>query len=137
MAKQSCCHKKKLRRGLWSPEEDEKLMNHIAKYGHGCWSSVPKLAGITSCLYLHIARPATLLIEHSSVALLYSSRLKILVIGALCFGCWALCSPGLERCGKSCRLRWINYLRPDLKRGTFSQEEEDLIIHLHSLLGNK
>ncbi|KAK3151726.1 hypothetical protein QOZ80_3AG0249710 [Eleusine coracana subsp. coracana] len=88
MAKQSCCHKKKLRRGLWSPEEDEKLMNHIAKYGHGCWSSVPKLAG-------------------------------------------------LERCGKSCRLRWINYLRPDLKRGTFSQEEEDLIIQLHSMLGNK
>jgi hypothetical protein len=44
---------------------------------------------------------------------------------------------GLERCGKSCRLRWINYLRPDLKRGTFSQEEEDLIIHLHSMLGNK
>ncbi|TVU46870.1 hypothetical protein EJB05_06442, partial [Eragrostis curvula] len=32
MAKQSCCHKKKLRRGLWSPEEDEKLMNHIANY---------------------------------------------------------------------------------------------------------
>ncbi|GJN31602.1 hypothetical protein PR202_gb20018 [Eleusine coracana subsp. coracana] len=32
MAKQSCCHKKKLRRGLWSPEEDEKLMNHIAKW---------------------------------------------------------------------------------------------------------
>jgi transcription factor MYB, plant len=34
-------------------------------------------------------------------------------------------------------LRWINYLRPDLKRGTFSQEEEDLIIQLHSMLGNK
>ena len=47
MAKQSCCHKKRLRRGLWSPEEDDKLMNHIAKYGHGCWSSVPKLAGMT------------------------------------------------------------------------------------------
>ncbi|KAL5210439.1 hypothetical protein ABZP36_006062 [Zizania latifolia] len=88
MAKQSCCHRKKLRRGLWSPEEDAKLMNHIAKYGHGCWSSVPKLAG-------------------------------------------------LERCGKSCRLRWINYLRPDLKRGTFSQEEEELIIQLHSMLGNR
>ncbi|CAL5071587.1 unnamed protein product [Urochloa decumbens] len=88
MARRSSGPKKKLRRGLWSPEEDEKLMNHIAKYGHGCWSSVPKLAG-------------------------------------------------LERCGKSCRLRWINYLRPDLKRGAFSQEEEDLIIHLHSILGNK
>uniref|UniRef100_A0A0A9GL10 Uncharacterized protein n=1 Tax=Arundo donax TaxID=35708 RepID=A0A0A9GL10_ARUDO len=88
MARRASGTKKKLRRGLWSPEEDEKLMNHIAKYGHGCWSSVPKLAG-------------------------------------------------LERCGKSCRLRWINYLRPDLKRGAFSQEEEDLIIHLHSMLGNK
>lgn len=83
-----CCYKQKLRKGLWSPEEDEKLINHITKYGHGCWSSVPKLAA-------------------------------------------------LQRCGKSCRLRWINYLRPDLKRGTFSQQEENLIIQLHSLLGNK
>lgn len=44
---------------------------------------------------------------------------------------------GLQRCGKSCRLRWINYLRPDLKRGSFSQQEEDLIIALHEILGNR
>lgn len=44
---------------------------------------------------------------------------------------------GLNRCGKSCRLRWINYLRPDIKRGKFSEEEENLIINLHSALGNK
>lgn len=88
MGRHSCCYKQKLRKGLWSPEEDEKLIKHITKYGHGCWSSVPKLAG-------------------------------------------------LQRCGKSCRLRWINYLRPDLKRGTFSQEEENLIIELHAVLGNR
>ncbi|CAH9050656.1 unnamed protein product [Cuscuta epithymum] len=88
MGRHSCCYKQKLRKGLWSPEEDEKLIKHITTYGHGCWSSVPKLAG-------------------------------------------------LQRCGKSCRLRWINYLRPDLKRGTFSQEEENLIIELHAVLGNK
>ncbi|XP_062196917.1 transcription factor MYB61-like [Phragmites australis] len=88
MGRHSCCFKQKLRKGLWSPEEDEKLMNHITKHGHGCWSTVPKLAG-------------------------------------------------LQRCGKSCRLRWINYLRPDLKRGAFSQEEEDLIIELHTVLGNR
>ncbi|XP_019169573.1 PREDICTED: myb-related protein Zm38-like [Ipomoea nil] len=88
MGRHSCCYKQKLRKGLWSPEEDEKLIKHITKYGHGCWSSVPKLAG-------------------------------------------------LQRCGKSCRLRWINYLRPDLKRGTFSQEEESLIVELHAVLGNK
>ncbi|XP_077240745.1 transcription factor MYB61-like [Tasmannia lanceolata] len=88
MGRHSCCYKQKLRKGLWSPEEDEKLLKHITKYGHGCWSSVPKQAG-------------------------------------------------LQRCGKSCRLRWINYLRPDLKRGTFSQQEENLIIELHAVLGNR
>ncbi|URD86668.1 Myb-like DNA-binding domain [Musa troglodytarum] len=44
---------------------------------------------------------------------------------------------GLARCGKSCRLRWTNYLRPDIKRGRFSFEEEETIIQLHSILGNK
>ncbi|KAE8710042.1 glyceraldehyde-3-phosphate dehydrogenase, cytosolic-like [Hibiscus syriacus] len=44
---------------------------------------------------------------------------------------------GLLRCGKSCRLRWINYLRPDLKRGSFAESEEDHIIRLHSHLGNR
>lgn len=44
---------------------------------------------------------------------------------------------GLMRCGKSCRLRWTNYLRPDLKRGAFSEDEENQIIQLHSCLGNR
>ncbi|CAH9102949.1 unnamed protein product [Cuscuta europaea] len=78
----------KLRKGLWSPEEDEKLMHYMLSNGQGCWSEVARNAG-------------------------------------------------LQRCGKSCRLRWINYLRPDLKRGPFSPAEEELIMHLHSLLGNR
>ncbi|XP_027105578.1 uncharacterized protein [Coffea arabica] len=44
---------------------------------------------------------------------------------------------GLKRCGKSCRLRWLNYLRPDIKRGNITDDEEDLIIRLHKLLGNR
>ncbi|KAK7347014.1 hypothetical protein VNO80_21538 [Phaseolus coccineus] len=44
---------------------------------------------------------------------------------------------GLKRSGKSCRLRWMNYLTPDVKRGDFSEEEEDLVVRLHSLLGNR
>ncbi|XP_042511021.1 transcription factor MYB46-like [Macadamia integrifolia] len=78
----------KLRKGLWSPEEDDKLMNYMMRNGQGCWSDVARNAG-------------------------------------------------LQRCGKSCRLRWINYLRPDLKRGAFTPQEEELIIHLHSILGNR
>ncbi|KAE8676680.1 Myb-related protein P [Hibiscus syriacus] len=44
---------------------------------------------------------------------------------------------GLLRCGKSCRLRWINYLRADLKRGNFTAQEEQLILNLHASLGNR
>lgn len=33
------------RKGLWSPEEDEKLRSHVLKYGHGCWSNIPIQAG--------------------------------------------------------------------------------------------
>ncbi|CAN8244577.1 unnamed protein product [Cochlearia groenlandica] len=53
--------------------------------------------------------------------------------------CWTTVPilAGLQRNGKSCRLRWINYLRPGLKRGTFSAEEEEIILTLHSSLGNK
>ncbi|GFP82211.1 transcription factor laf1 [Phtheirospermum japonicum] len=76
------------KKGLWSPDEDQKLRNYILRYGHGCWTSVPTNAG-------------------------------------------------LQRNGKSCRLRWINYLRPGLKRGAFSLEEEETILTLHQMLGNK
>ncbi|KAH8499335.1 hypothetical protein Peur_074442 [Populus x canadensis] len=44
---------------------------------------------------------------------------------------------GLFRCGKSCRLRWANHLRPDLKKGAFTPEEENRIIELHATMGNK
>ncbi|AQK67843.1 transcription factor MYB8 [Zea mays] len=84
------CDKPKMnyRKGLWSPEEDQRLRDYILKHGLGCWSAVPAKAG-------------------------------------------------LQRNGKSCRLRWINYLRPGLKRGMFSQEEEDVVIDLQAKLGNK
>nr|CAB3447249.1 unnamed protein product [Digitaria exilis] len=43
---------------------------------------------------------------------------------------------GLKRSGKSCRLRWVNYLRPDLKRGKITPQEESVILELHALWGN-
>ncbi|EAZ31442.1 hypothetical protein OsJ_15579 [Oryza sativa Japonica Group] len=84
------CQKPKVhyRKGLWSPEEDQKLRDFILRYGHGCWSAVPVKAG-------------------------------------------------LQRNGKSCRLRWINYLRPGLKHGMFSREEEETVMNLHATMGNK
>lgn len=90
MGRAPCCDENSgvLKKGPWTPEEDEKLKEHIMKHGHGSWRTLPKHAG-------------------------------------------------LNRCGKSCRLRWTNYLRPDIKRGKFTDEEERLIVNLHSVLGNK
>ncbi|KAF8114048.1 hypothetical protein N665_0043s0115 [Sinapis alba] len=53
--------------------------------------------------------------------------------------CWTTVpiKAGLQRNGKSCRLRWINYLRPGLKRDMISAEEEEIILTFHSSLGNK
>ncbi|KAK4785246.1 hypothetical protein SAY86_001935 [Trapa natans] len=44
---------------------------------------------------------------------------------------------GLRRCGKSCRLRWLNYLRPDIKHGGFTEEENSLIIGLYTEIGSR
>nr|QBF29473.1 Myb transcription factor M4 [Crocus sativus] len=46
-------------------------------------------------------------------------------------------SAGLKRTGKSCRLRWLNYLRPDVRRGNITPEEQLLIMELHSRWGNR
>lgn len=48
MGHHSCCNQQKVKRGLWSPEEDEKLIRYITTYGYGCWSEVPEKAGLTS-----------------------------------------------------------------------------------------
>ncbi|GFP79800.1 transcription factor myb21 [Phtheirospermum japonicum] len=54
-------------------------------------------------------------------------------------GRWSCASKfsGLKRNGKSCRLRWVNYLRPGLKKGNLTPQEEGIIIELHALWGNK
>ncbi|VVB12693.1 unnamed protein product [Arabis nemorensis] len=89
MGRSPCCDQDKgVKKGPWTPEEDELLTVCINKNGYENWRSLPKRAG-------------------------------------------------LNRCGKSCRLRWMNYLRPDIVRGNFSDEEESTIIKLHALLGNK
>ncbi|XP_027338613.1 transcription factor MYB114-like [Abrus precatorius] len=44
---------------------------------------------------------------------------------------------GLNRCGKCCKVRWLNYLKPAIDRRNISSDEEELIIKLHKLLGNR
>ncbi|XP_042460116.1 transcription repressor MYB5-like [Zingiber officinale] len=84
----ACCSKDGMKRGPWTPEEDEALASYVRLEGEGRWRTLPARAG-------------------------------------------------LRRCGKSCRLRWMNYLRPSIKRGPIAPDEEDIILRLHRLLGNR
>ncbi|XP_049393102.1 transcription factor MYB14-like [Solanum stenotomum] len=85
LQQQQCTNMKK---GAWSPEEDQKLKSYIMKFGIWNWIHMPKFAG-------------------------------------------------LSRTGKSCRLRWMNYLCPDVKRGPFTMEEVEIVIKTYQELGNK
>ncbi|GKB73812.1 Myb-related protein 308-like protein [Tanacetum coccineum] len=44
---------------------------------------------------------------------------------------------GLLRCGKCCRKRWFDTLSSDHERENFGEDEDDLIIRLHALLGDR
>jgi len=88
MGRIPCCEKDSVKRGQWTPEEDNKLSSYIAQHGTRNWRLIPK-------------------------------------------------NTGLQRCRKSCRLRWTNYLRPDLKHEEFSDSEEQTIVKLHSVVGNR
>lgn len=129
MGRSPCCDENGLKKGPWTPEEDQKLVQYIQKHGHGSWRALPKLAGLQTDLRLSLSIDLFLSIHLFS----YISNRVLLFFSFFLF--WVFL--GLNRCGKSCRLRWTNYLRPDIKRGKFSSDEEQTILNLHSILGNK
>ncbi|GMY36212.1 transcription factor MYB36-like [Fagus crenata] len=89
MGRAPCCDKANVKKGPWSPEEDDTLKSYLERHGTGGnWIALPPKAG-------------------------------------------------LKRCGKSCRLRWLNYLRPDIKRGGFSEEEDSIICTLYGRIGSR
>ncbi|KAK8597732.1 hypothetical protein V6N13_095130 [Hibiscus sabdariffa] len=89
MGRAPCCDKANVKRGPWSPDEDDALRNYLQKHGtSGNWIALPRKAG-------------------------------------------------LKRCGKSCRLRWLNYLRPDIKHGGFTDEEDNIICSLYNSIGSR
>ncbi|CAO2178736.1 unnamed protein product [Urochloa humidicola] len=89
MGRAPCCDKTSVKRGPWSPEEDELLRSYVQNHGTGGnWIALPHKAG-------------------------------------------------LNRCGKSCRLRWLNYLRPDIKHGGYTEQEDRIICSLYNSIGSR
>jgi myb proto-oncogene protein len=53
MGRPPCCDENGLKKGPWTPEEDEKLMSYIQKHGHASWRVLPELAGAYTSL-MHV-----------------------------------------------------------------------------------
>jgi myb proto-oncogene protein len=45
MGRIPCCEKDSVKRGQWTPEEDNKLLSYITQYGTRNWRLIPKNAG--------------------------------------------------------------------------------------------
>ncbi|KAJ8470615.1 hypothetical protein OPV22_024958 [Ensete ventricosum] len=104
-----------LRRGPWTAEEDLVLVEHVTEHGEGRWNALARRAG-------------TYLDEPIRVVLIELYDNAILCITGIYL---------VKRTGKSCRLRWLNYLRPDVRRGNITPEEHLLVLDLHSRWGNR
>lgn len=109
--------KPKLKKGFWRPEEDLILKKYVEIHGEGKWRIVSEKSGNLALNCLPFTFCGSLQEKN------YSNFFSLFA--------------GLKRGGRSCRLRWKNYLRPNIKRGEMSEEEKDLIIRLHKLLGNR
>jgi myb proto-oncogene protein len=119
-----------LHKGPWTEEEDAILTACVNKHGDGNWRFLPKRAGN---MHKNIA-PTIPTHFHKAPDSLASVQCWDSISGC---GLTVRIGSGLKRCRKSCRLLWVNYLRPNVRRGSFTPDEDELIIKLHSLLGNR
>lgn len=130
------------RKGPWTAEEDRLLIEYVRLHGEGRWNSVSRLAG---------TRKSTSLSFHfflflDNICYFIDQKLQnkqscfhLFFFCENIWWCFFLFGPltGLKRNGKSCRLRWVNYLRPDLKKGQITPQEESVIVELHARWGNR
>ncbi|XP_074279884.1 uncharacterized protein LOC141605126 isoform X2 [Silene latifolia] len=154
MGRKPCCGKQGLKRGTWSSEEDQLLINYINQHGHANWPSLPKKAGLqrdgwscrlrwtnhlaggmerTPCCDKQGLKKGTWSSEEDELLINY--------INEHGHGNWDSLAKnaGLQRCGESCRNRWTNYLageigrtpcgKQGLKKGAWSSEEDELLIN--------
>lgn len=159
MGRAPCCDKATVKKGPWSPEEDAMLKNYIEEHGTGGnWIALPHKIGKQLVPFLLITDSFRRDYKFSDMLRLSSVQIVLIIklfmwlffflemfsnvsSGFVC-SCVVnlvyVCNvAGLKRCGKSCRLRWLNYLRPNIKHGDFTPEEDSIICSLYISIGSR
>ncbi|XP_073411431.1 myb-related protein B isoform X2 [Dendrobates tinctorius] len=123
----------------WTYEEDEVLRSLVKKYGQGEWKRVAR----------HMHNRTEQQCQHRWLRVLHPDRVKgpwtkeedakvIAMVKKYGTKHWTLIAQKLKgRLGKQCRERWHNHLNPEVKKSSWTEEEDHIICQAHKLLGNR
>ncbi|ETW07467.1 hypothetical protein, variant 1 [Aphanomyces invadans] len=122
----------------WSKVEDESLRLAVERSGERNWKAIAdQVAGRnhTQCLqrWTKVLKPG-LIKGHWTPE--EDAKLRTLVAeGRKNWGQVASHIPG--RTSKQCRERWCNHLDPNINKGNYTREEDQLIVDMQAKLGNR
>ncbi|XP_075701480.1 myb-related protein B [Rhinoderma darwinii] len=123
----------------WTHEEDEALRAFVKKYGQGEWKHIAS----------HMPSRTEQQCQHRWLRVLHPDRVKgpwtkeedekvIELVKKYGTKHWTLIAKQLKgRLGKQCRERWHNHLNPEVKKSSWTEEEDRIICQAHKLLGNR
>uniref|UniRef100_A0A4W5QE75 MYB proto-onco like 1 n=1 Tax=Hucho hucho TaxID=62062 RepID=A0A4W5QE75_9TELE len=131
--------KKILCKVKWSRDEDERLKKLVEQHGTDSWKLVANtFPGRTDGQCQHrwqkvlnpelVKGPWTKEEDQKVIDLVHKYGPKR----------WSVIAKHLQgRIGKQCRERWHNHLNPEVKKSSWTQEEDRIIYQAHKRLGNR
>ncbi|XP_024135700.1 myb-related protein A isoform X1 [Oryzias melastigma] len=138
-SKEKSKDKKRLCKIKWSRDEDEKLKKLVEQHGTESWKLVATFfPGRTDGQCQHrwqkvlnpelVKGPWTKEEDQKVIDLVRKYGPKR----------WSVIAKHLQgRIGKQCRERWHNHLNPEVKKSSWTQEEDRIIYEAHKRLGNR
>ncbi|XP_046883056.1 myb-related protein A-like [Hypomesus transpacificus] len=133
------CPRKSLQKIKWSRDEDEKLKRLVEQYGSDDWIFIAN----------HFKKRTDVQCQHRWQKVLNPELVKgpwtkeedervIHLVHRYGPKRWSIIAKHLHgRIGKQCRERWHNHLNPDVKKSSWTHEEDRVIYEAHKRLGNR
>ncbi|KAG2458413.1 MYBA protein, partial [Polypterus senegalus] len=97
-----------LNKGKWSREEDEKLKRLVELHGTEAWGLIAYHFPVIELVHKYGPKRWSVIAKHLQ-----------------------------GRIGKQCRERWHNHLNPEVKKSSWTEEEDRIIYEAHKRLGNR
>ncbi|XP_058846867.1 v-myb avian myeloblastosis viral oncogene homolog-like 2b isoform X2 [Acipenser ruthenus] len=123
----------------WTQEEDESLRGLVQNFGQGDWKRIASF--LTNRTEQQCQHRWLKVLNPDLVKGPWTKEEDEKVIELVnCYGTkqWATIAKHLKgRLGKQCRERWHNHLNPEVKKSSWTAEEDRIIYQAHRVLGNR